>query len=268
MRRVPILILFLLAALMVAIAWAPMEVRGSASEHLLSKSGRTTEATLNVLYKNPAWKVAADVTAAMDRSSIIRIQENSQPRTRHGIARALRAHSAWRKTNSLTGGARSIPILWNTHVWKSVGPVHQRLMSLGHRVGPSRWLTWKQFQFRPTGQVVTIANTHAVAGYCTNRPNQQARDRSAAGTGVWWWLGRRSALIASSCSGDFNCRLQNHRFAWYPGPMLAPYYQPDAAYGIDRLITSRTPGHPTTLRRWWREAYSDHRLHLRRLAFR
>jgi hypothetical protein len=234
---------------------------------------RTTEATLNVLYTNAAWKVAADVEAAIRRSSVIRTQEVSTDSTRRGISREIRAHPTWRKTGALTGGARSIPILWNTRVWKSGGPVHQRLMDTGHGVGPSRWLTWKTLRFRPTGQVVTVANTHAVARYCSRTDDSRVRDRSAARhwRRVVAWTYRQETRHPGRTillGGDFNCRLQNHRRWYYPGPMLDDWYRPDRAYGVDRLITSRTPSHPTTVRRWWREAYSDHRLHLRRLAFR
>jgi len=257
-------------ALALVIAWALVGVTRWAAE------GRTmpafTEATLNVLYRNTAAQVNADVRAAMGRASIVRLQEVYSPAARAGVVRALHAHPTWRHYPAVLRGPGADVILWSPR-WIRAGPAGTIRTTAGvPRITPSRYLVWVDLARRVGPRVpVTIANTHAVSGYCKHATRPALRDAIAARhwSRVRLWTRQHRVLAprrAVLFGGDFNCS------PWSTGPgtpgqyLRADYALDSPRRGIDRLLTSRTPGAPVTLARWSLPARSDHRLHLRTLT--
>jgi len=261
-------------ALALLIGWTLVGVTRWAAE------GRTmpafTEATLNVRGGNPARSVATDVRAAMARASIVRLQEVWSPGARAGVRRALASHPTWRHYPALTSSAGADVVLWSPR-WVRAGPAGVRLLTRGVRhLTPARWLVWVTLARRvpAAGRVpVTVANTHAVSGYCHARSSRAALRDAIAGAhwrrvATWTRQHRRISPRAPAVllGGDFNCS------PWATGPgtpgqyLRGLYVFDSPRRGIDRLLTSRTPGAPVTIARWSRPAYSDHRLQLRTLT--
>jgi endonuclease/exonuclease/phosphatase family metal-dependent hydrolase len=262
-------------ALALVIGWALVGVTRWAADAAPARTmpPAFTEATLNVLYRNTAAQVGADVRAAMARASIVRLQEVYSPRARAGVRRALAAHPTWSYYPRDLRGPGADVVLWSPR-WVRTGPAGTLRTTAGvRRITPSRYLVWVTLARRVGPRVpVTVANTHAVSGYCHRHATRPAL-RDAIAARHWtriaaWTQHHRTTPRAPVVllGGDFNCS------PWATGPgtpgqYLRAYYALDSPRrGIDRLLTSRTPGAPVTIARWSRPARSDHRLHLRTLT--
>ncbi len=257
-----------LAVLVAIVLWSPaakgLEIHGAAPS-------RFTEATQNVQRTQPASHVAQAVSAAMARASIVRLQEVESTAARAGLARALRRHPTWATTHRQPAKGGATPILWDRRTWASAGPAHWARIHRGiPGLTPDRYLVWKALRYRPTGQVVTIANVHSVNRYCyANRVLRAQQLAEAYWDRVAAWTQRQARIRPARAillGGDFNCPL-THTAAPDPGPELRPLYRLDRSRSLDHLITARRPaGQVAGLRRWSRPARSDHRLQLRALA--
>lgn len=207
----------------------------------------TTEATLNVYRANPPADVTADVRAAMRRATVVRLQE-TYPRAWRAARAAL--SGSWR---IMPGPRTELTTIYDRQIWTPVRvPRFRRMPDVERWEGP-RWLAWQAMRFRATGQVVRIANVHADPGCGTSG--------RAYLDAVRVWTHRALDVHPSwpvLLGGDTNCR------PW----LLRRLYRPDDSATVDKLVTSRGPGAPRTLRRWSLPARSDHRLELRAIRFR
>lgn len=231
----------------------------------------TTEASLNVYVRNPAPLVRADVAAAMRRATVIRLQEVSYRPQLAGLRAALAAHPHWRASWRLSRPGRLGPMMdaiaWKTTVWQGVAPARYRRVHDGiPAVTPPRFITWKALRLRATGQVVTIANTHVVAGWCSRPKPPVARRTQLAAQhfeALADWTRQQQAAHPKRpilLGGDLNCQTTEPTVR---KPLGALYRLGSGSPGVDHLLTARGPHRPATARVWRVPAHSDHDLLLR-----
>ena len=228
-------------------------------------------ATLNVYRGNPGQLIRADVRRAMRLADVVMLQEVYPGQPAAAVRRVMRHHPRWRSAKLRPTELR---IMWDTREFTRARPAHLRRLSPSYLPTwrlPARWLGWVTLRHRTTGQLVTMADVHPHPSYCRPRPPAPALLRDELTAEHWrdvatWTRARRVPVVLA---GDFNCSLSRTARPWWPGRVLRSLYRFDHAPGsVDRVLISRSRGHPVGIHRWSFPVYSDHRLVIRAMRWR
>ncbi len=221
----------------------------------------------NVRKNDSTAAILADIRGACAHASVVGLQE-AHGRHASRAVRKVRRTKRWAGYRP-GGPAKENTILWDTRVWRQRPGRFRVYTHRGRRkVTPRRSVVCLPLEHRKSGHLVLFADTHAINGYSHAR-NRFERFRDAMAH--IHWAAVRACMAAAIHSrrydavvlmGDFNCRLENRRESWYPGPMLDGLFRFDHSGSIDRIIVA---GAAELTGRRSRKARSDHRLQLGRI---
>ena len=229
-----------------------------------------TLGTLNLLKKDSAPEVTADIGKATAHVDILAMQENSRDPVRAAVA-ALATAPHW-AVRVPEGPAGANPIAWRTDLFDETDHGHRRAHRGKAGVTPARFVTWVVLRHKTSGLVLLVLDVHPINAYAgQDKPPRALRDQLAE---AYW---RTVVAITTELQdqydgvllgGDFNVRLANRDEDWYPGNLLAPLYRFDHGGGIDHVLLSHST--PLTVVRHGvvRDLHSDHDLHYSVLATR